>query len=107
MTAAEAIAQIEAIDRDIDAHRASWLMRVHCRPDSCATWQRFRDANPAFDLHDCALSVRRGLTQQVRDAAIHREWLAEQRSQKLREIAQRRRDAADSARRDRTTALTA
>lgn len=97
----------EAIDREIDAHTASWLMRVHCRPDSAATWQRFRDANPAFDLWDSALYARRGLMQQARDAAINREWLAEQRGQRLREVAQRRRDAKDSARRCGTTALAA
>lgn len=113
MTAAEAIAQIEQIDRLYDGVLTALQMRLRHNLSvtgfglSCMAWHRAWQRCPDLEIRRDALMLQRGRLQLVRDAAIHREWLAEQRSQKAHEAAQRRRDAADRARRNHTTALAA
>lgn len=83
MTAAEKIAQI---DKLIDANRAAVLLRIRCRPETSADWQRVRDAHPDFHARDCELYRQRGLAQVERDEAAEKAWKREQAKKRRDEV---------------------
>lgn len=95
MTAAEIQNQIDAVDVQIDAVGALFLMRLRCRPDTAGTWQNARNRCPDLVARWNALYLQRGNLQVERDRAINREYAAQQR----REEAARRKADREAAKR--------
>lgn len=94
------IAEIARVDRLLDANMAALFMRVRCIPGGCWGFENAYARNQDLRIRRDALTLQRGRLQVLRDAAINREWPAQQR-------AQRARDRAEARRRNRTTALAA
>lgn len=103
MNSAKAIAEIAKVDTQIDAVAALFLMRLRCRPDSAGAWQNARNRCPDLVARWNALYLQRSNLQLVRDAALNREYAAQQR----RETAARNKAAkAHRAKFTRCTACT-
>lgn len=105
-TSAEAIAQIEAVDRLHDAAIAALQMRLRLNLSVTGhgldinAWDRAWARCPDLEVRRDALTRQRGLLQLDRDRLINREWPAEQR--RIRKI-----EKAEWDRRAHTTALAA
>lgn len=105
-TAAEAIAAIEQIDKLIDANRVALQMRLRLSLSVTGhgldiyAWHNAYARCPDLRIRRDALSLQAGRLQLVRDAAINREYAAEQRAAKRRRTTEQRR-------RDRATAVAA
>lgn len=79
MTAAEVQKQIDAVDTLLDANMAALFMRVRCALDSCAAFETAYRLCPDLRIRSDVLIRQRGRLQLVRDAAINREYAAQQR----------------------------
>lgn len=99
-TAATHIAAIAQVDRLLDATIAALFTRVRCALRDRWGFQTAWNRCPDLAIRRDVLTRKRGRLQVLRDAAINREWPAQQR-------AQRARDRAEMRRRNRTTALAA
>lgn len=71
--------KIEGIDAEIYANRRVLLRRVRFAPSTASEWQAAWDRSPDLWARNNGLYLQRGIEQDARDKAAHREWQSEQR----------------------------
>jgi hypothetical protein len=89
--ASSAQAEIDRIDQLIDANRRAAFLRLHFAPSfSADEWQAVWNRCPDLWARNRSLSLQRGVAQEARDKALHKEWQAQQRRERAAHRKQQR-----------------